>query len=541
MPVVMIDFAFGLLIATVGVVAGWFLHSRDAGRHGKGKESDSESATRFAREVLLRLQNVAADVAAGVGEHTSRVEEINEELTASGDQDAEAAVHAVENLLKANSRMQEQLASADERLQDQAQQIQAHAAEARTDPLTGLANRRAFDDEMARRIAEFQRHGRSVSLMMVDVDHFKNVNDSHGHQVGDDVLRDLAKILRQTARETDTVARYGGEEFAAILPGTSDREAAEGAERFRCAIESHCFRSGKKELSVTASFGVAGLQKQDDATAIIARSDEALYAAKESGRNSVFWSDGQDIRPLHDDDTAPGNADSPTQDDTSPAEPDHAEIRPVQVPLEEAPTTVDEGTPPPNDPTPPAKSTDQIDDRANADDPADRICNRIALHEFLESQLRQHTTGPDRPSVVLVQVDNHADLVAELGDEAGQLILRATPQFLKAAFRDMTMLARYDTATYAIVLCGADLGGVMARAERLREAVTRCVLPFGSNQLRFTVSVSSAEAHRNDDVQKLLVRAEEALEAAAKSGGNSTYFHNGQWSETAHTLAENVR
>jgi len=538
MSVVAIDIAFGLLMVTVGAVAGWFLRNRDACRC----EPSDESETRFAREVLARLQTVAADVAAGVGEHTNRVEEISEELTASGGNQTEAAVHAVDNLLKANLQMQEQLESADEKLHEQARQIQSHAAEARTDALTGLANRRAFDDEMARRLAEFQRHGRGISIMMVDIDHFKGVNDTYGHQAGDDVLRDFAKVLRRTARDTDTVARYGGEEFVAILPGTSDREAADGAERFRQAIESHPFRSGNTELRVTASFGVAELQKNDDAAAAIERSDEALYAAKESGRNCVFWSDGRDIHPLRDDQTSPGKEsdNSQTKVNEPPVEPERAEIDPTQDTTEATETTDGTDTPPQSDRTAPLRWADEVDVQENSEHHYDGMCNRLALREFLESQLRQHGSGPNRPSVVLVQVDDYADVVAKLGDEAGLLILLATPQFLGAAFRDMTMLARYDDTTFAIVLCGADIGGSVARAERLREAVTRCVLSFRNKQLRFSVSVSTAEAHKGDDVSQLLQHAEEALEAAAKSGGNSTYFHNGQWSETAHTLLEQI-
>ncbi|MEE8452768.1 MAG: diguanylate cyclase [Thermoguttaceae bacterium] len=516
MSVVTIDIAFGLLLAAVGAGAGWFLRNRDLSRHHPSGESEA----RFAREVLIRLQNVAADVAAGVGEHTSRVEEISEELTASGNDETEVVVHAVDNLLKANAQMQEQLESADERLQDQARQIESHAAEARTDALTGLANRRAFDDEMTRRLAEFQRHGRGISVMMMDVDHFKSVNDTHGHQVGDKVLRDLAKILRRTARDTDTVARYGGEEFAAILPGTSKHEAAEGAERFRQAIESHSFHAGNTELQVTASFGVAELQKNEDATAVIERSDEALYAAKKSGRNCVFWSDGRDIHLLRDDRTPPDkqSESSQTQVKEPSVEPDRAEIDPPRDSLEAA----------------------EADVREDPQHYCDGSCDRSALRRFLDGRLRRLGNGSDRPSVVLVQVDGHAKMVAELGDEAGQLILRATPQFLKAAFRDMKMLATYDTTTFAIVLCGADIGGSVARAERLREAVLRCVLPFADKQLRFSVSVSMAEAQKGDDVPQLLMHAEEALEAATKSGGNSTYFHNGQWSEIAHTLLEEI-
>src|SRR6185503_7619557 len=106
----------------------------------------------------------------------------------------------------------------------------------RTDALTGLANRRAFDDELNRRFAEWQRRKTMFSLLILDVDHFKKFNDTHGHQAGDAVLTGVAATLRQTFREMDLVARYGGEEFAAILPVTNLTEALRAAERARAAI-----------------------------------------------------------------------------------------------------------------------------------------------------------------------------------------------------------------------------------------------------------------------------------------------------------------
>ena len=154
---------------------------------------------------------------------------------------------AIGSLVEANDRMQRQLVSADEKLQEQARQIESHAAEARTDALTNLPNRRAFDDEMTRRLAGSRRHGWTFSVFMMDVDHFKSLNDTHGHQAGDEVLRGLGKVLQNTAREADMIARYGGEEFAAVLPDTTVDDATIGAERFRQAIEDYCFQFGSKQ------------------------------------------------------------------------------------------------------------------------------------------------------------------------------------------------------------------------------------------------------------------------------------------------------
>ena len=147
--------------------------------------------------------------------------------------------------------MQEQLKSAEVKLQEQAHQIEVHAADALTDALTGGANRRAFDSELGRRFAEFKRRGTPFCLLMLDVDHFKKFNDVHGHLAGDEVLRGVARVLRETCRGMDIVARYGGEEFAVIMPSTTIREAQTGVLRICTRIAESQFDFEGKKLKVT--------------------------------------------------------------------------------------------------------------------------------------------------------------------------------------------------------------------------------------------------------------------------------------------------
>lgn len=193
---------------------------------------------------MARLHELASRVAADVGEHSTRVQEISDELTSHVPENSElesVVLGSVAQIIQANGRLQEQLKTAEGKLQEQAHQIEVHAADAVTDALTGGANRRAFDTELSRRLAEFQRRGTPFCLVMVNVDHFKKFNDVHGHLAGDEVLRGVARVLRETCRGMDTVARYGGEEFAVIMPSTTIREAQAGVLRLCSRIAGSQF------------------------------------------------------------------------------------------------------------------------------------------------------------------------------------------------------------------------------------------------------------------------------------------------------------
>lgn len=152
-----------------------------------------------------------------------------------------------------------------------------------TDGLTQIANRRAFDAMLAREIDRSQRTGQSVSLLLLDIDHFKVLNDTHGHQIGDEVLRELGALLKRRTRQMDLPARYGGEEFVVILPGCDEDIAFDIAERFRQAIAE-----APTPVPITVSIGVGTCPVDaTDAPGLIKAADSALYASKEAGRNRV--------------------------------------------------------------------------------------------------------------------------------------------------------------------------------------------------------------------------------------------------------------
>lgn len=162
-------------------------------------------------------------------------------------------------------------------------------ASATRDALTGAHNRRWFDEAAARELAFSKRHDRPLALVLVDIDHFKRVNDTFGHPAGDAVLRTVGEIVIRTVRREDAVARYGGEELAILLRDTNLVDAATCAERVRSAIAAARVDYESNIIQVTASFGVAVVRGRDCAspTDLVRLADERLYSAKERGRNRV--------------------------------------------------------------------------------------------------------------------------------------------------------------------------------------------------------------------------------------------------------------
>ena len=159
---------------------------------------------------------------------------------------------------------------------------------ARTDPLTGLANRRGFDERFGQVVQETDRYGGAAALVLLDIDHFKKVNDTYGHEAGDVVLIAVARAIAEGRRTVDLSARLGGEELAVLLPQTDAGGGREVAERLRKRLEALRVMTGAGEVKVTASFGVGEYtSRAGDSAAVYDRADQALYAAKRGGRNRV--------------------------------------------------------------------------------------------------------------------------------------------------------------------------------------------------------------------------------------------------------------
>ncbi len=190
-------------------------------------------------------------------------------------------------MAKDMQQAREQVDDANKKIETLKNQMEKIKKEVVIDPLTRIFNRRAFDAKIRQEMISFQRYGQLTSLVIIDIDHFKRINDSYGHRTGDGVLRILSEVMKKEIREVDFLARYGGEEFALILPHTPFSRALEVAERIRGKVESSRFTYKGKPFVVTVSLGVGTLRKDDTLESFFTRVDQALYRAKDNGRNQV--------------------------------------------------------------------------------------------------------------------------------------------------------------------------------------------------------------------------------------------------------------
>ncbi len=253
------------------------------------------------REQLIRfVKNFATwttDFAGDFSKYQTQVRTLSQRAESSSDK---TSIQDVQTLLRqiseANGNLQSRLDNAEERLESQTKELASYLTEARTDGLTGLSNRRAFDQKLDEHFAKWTASKKIFCLALVDIDFFKKINDTHGHPAGDAVLREIAVQLRQFATDRIDVARYGGEEFAIIMDQTLD-SAAKSVDQLRHSIQSREINADGKAVKVSISVGVSLILPDERIGKLVRRADEALYSAKLGGRNRVYIHDGKLCRP----------------------------------------------------------------------------------------------------------------------------------------------------------------------------------------------------------------------------------------------------
>lgn len=231
-----------------------------------------------------RMYDLSLDLRMEIGQQLTLTEVVAEaqEAVLQMSIEQEEKANRLEQLLRKQEEATRKLEAHNKKLLDLASK----------DPLTGLDNRRVFSRALETEIDRISRYDQGFSLLIVDVDYFKKVNDTHGHPAGDAVLKDLATRMQRAMRDADLVARLGGEEFGAILPCTTPTGARVAAERLRAAIEIVPFDIGGQHIPCTVSIGGVSIDSSTDiqgADDVVALADEAMYAAKTNGRNQVRW------------------------------------------------------------------------------------------------------------------------------------------------------------------------------------------------------------------------------------------------------------
>ncbi len=256
----------------------------------------SEEIDRHA--VLAMLHDLGAwttEYSGNVTQYQSRLGELSElakrASLGSGKADS-VVVGLLGDIMQSNSQLQKRLEAAEKQLEKQTHQIESYLTEARTDSLTRLSNRRAFDAKIEELFNAYRKGGKSFVLAMIDIDHFKKINDTCGHPAGDEVLRQVSSVLRQSIESPYLIARYGGEEFAILMPGPL-RVAADRIDEMRRRLASVPLRVAERSIPVSISAGLTEPRDEVVPGATIRRADESLYAAKNIGRNRVYYHDGR--------------------------------------------------------------------------------------------------------------------------------------------------------------------------------------------------------------------------------------------------------
>ena len=263
------------------------------GRNGNGEAAELERSKQVIHALLQSVSDGITTLLSDTSAYHDSLErhkhDVKRAVTLASIQELERVLlHELALMQSTTQTYRRELDQAKEQIHAQREQLEQLQADVGVDFLTKVPNRRAFDDRLREEMSRAQRYGSTFSLMVVDVDHFKNVNDMHGHQAGDRILRAIAHILDEQKRASDHLARYGGEEFVVLLPETSAERAMALAEKTRQKLEGSRFRYGRSTIRVTVSIGVGDFDAaRDNWDDLFARVDQALYEAKRKGRNQV--------------------------------------------------------------------------------------------------------------------------------------------------------------------------------------------------------------------------------------------------------------
>lgn len=433
------------------------------------------------------VSQVTTTVRKDVGQHHVNVQALSNELRSVAQNDPGAVAAIVCKLLVANQDLQGRLERAELTLQTHSRKLDEAVVSSRTDGLTGLTNRRALDEELRRCLVELQGQGRSAALLMLDVDRFKQFNDTYGHVAGDQALIHVADMLRGQARASDIVARFGGEEFAVVFTSTSAAAIRERAERLRLAIGSRDVLCDGRAVQVTASAGLAEAQSDDAVADWVKRADAALYAAKRAGRNCAYLA-GENAMQL-----------------LSIAEVERESESTVEV------------------------SAGALSNECGAELAPEAFAD-TSFFLSIAKRIAEWKRGGGTLTVVLAELDGGSDLPESEASDAPRPI-RLAMQWARGCIREMDVVTRWRRRGLAILLPCTTAADAKLVARRLQNALAQHGAKHSSDDV--SLSIGIAEGIEGNDARRVLERAWSALEAARGAGPAGMCVHDGVKTVTA--------
>jgi diguanylate cyclase (GGDEF)-like protein len=503
---------FALVYLPISILIRFWLQTPHEATPASDTDDDTAISREDARELLLNLHAVTSNVGREVSAHSAEMDAISHELGKGEGPTTDNVLAAMGRVIQANTALKGQLEEAKATIDEQASLIGSQLADALTDALTGIPNRRSFDHEFQRRLAEYRRERRPFCLVMCDVDRFKRLNDTYGHVAGDEVLKEIAKRVASTVRETDLAVRYGGEEFGVLLANTSVQDATTAVERIRMAVCGRPVVWEAEDLVVTVSLGVAECRNENETeSSLIKRADEALYASKNAGRNCSHFHDGRVCKRIGD------SADREAIAGPEVRTPNGEDSEKLQSAL--------------------CDSQEESLNEPQSANESRRLLAREAFDLEVAERVMQFRRDGGDLSAILLEVEDY-DRVSAVAEVSGVPIMEALAQLFTAAVGDTGIPSRYADRQYAALLCDTDIDGAIGLASRLLRAINSCEILNGPNALvSVSVSIGATAAETDDISDGLHRRLKLTQRAASNAGANCVYVHR----EGCLTSAEKAR